>query len=108
MTSCPPPRPSVAIGPRSNDIEIDIVGADREPIARQLLFVGSIKWLERSAFDEHDFSALLRHRTLFTGELLPLVAVSRAGVSCGGLDATYGPDELIESWAGRRIQAPPR
>lgn len=86
---------------RSNDIEIDIVGADREPIARQLLFIGSIKWLERSAFDEHDFTALLRHRALFTGELLPLVAVSRAGVSCTGLDASYGPDELIESWAGR-------
>ena len=86
---------------RSNDIEIDIVGADREPVARQLLFVGSIKWLENSAFDEHDLAALLRHRSLLTDELLPVVAVSRAGVSCTGADASYGPGELIESWAGQ-------
>jgi hypothetical protein len=86
---------------RNNHVEIDIVGADRERIARQLLFVGSIKWLERSTFDEHDLAALLRHRALLTNELLPVVAVSRAGVSCAGLDATYGPAELIESWARR-------
>jgi hypothetical protein len=92
---------------RSNDIEIDIVGADREPIARELLFVGSIKWLERSTFDEHDLAALLRHRALLTDELLPIVAVSRAGVSCTGLDASYGPAELIGSWASRQIESPP-
>lgn len=28
---------------RTNDVEIDIVGADRAPIANELLFVGSIK-----------------------------------------------------------------
>jgi hypothetical protein len=88
---------------RGNDIEIDIVGADREPIANQLLFVGSIKWLERSTFDKHDLLALQRHRALFTDEPVPIVAVSRAGVSCSGLDAAYGPAELIESWAPRRI-----
>ena len=87
---------------RSNDIEIDIIGADREPVARQLLFVGSIKWLERSTFDDHDLAALQRHRTLLTDELMPLVAVSRAGVSCAGLDAVYSPVDLIESWIGRR------
>jgi hypothetical protein len=88
---------------RGNDIEIDIVGADREPIARELLFVGSIKWLERSAFDDHDLLALQRHRALFTDQAVPIVAVSRAGVSCAGLDAAYGPAELIESWAVRPI-----
>jgi hypothetical protein len=30
------------------------VGADREPVAKQLLFLGSIKWLETSPFDAHD------------------------------------------------------
>ncbi|HEV3356670.1 MAG TPA: ATP-binding protein [Pseudonocardiaceae bacterium] len=87
---------------RGNDVEIDIIGADREPVARQLLFVGSIKWLERSAFDDHDLAALLRHRALLTDDLPPLVAVSRAGVSCGGLDAAYTPVDLIEAWVGRR------
>lgn len=88
---------------RSNDVEIDIIGADREPIAKQLLFVGSIKWLERSTFDDHDLAALLRHRARLTDQLLPVVAVSRAGVSCNGLDASYGPAELIESWRHRTI-----
>jgi hypothetical protein len=40
----------------TNDVEIDIVGADRAPIARELLFVGSIKWLEQSPFDDHDLA----------------------------------------------------
>ncbi|MGH3222224.1 MAG: hypothetical protein ACRDPY_26615 [Streptosporangiaceae bacterium] len=31
---------------RSNDVEIDIVGADRESVAKQLLFLGSVKWLQ--------------------------------------------------------------
>jgi hypothetical protein len=30
--------------PRSNDVEIDIVGADREPVAKQSLFLGSVEW----------------------------------------------------------------
>lgn len=33
---------------RTNDVEIDIVAADRAPIAKKLLFVGSVKWLENS------------------------------------------------------------
>ncbi|HEX4705399.1 MAG TPA: DUF234 domain-containing protein [Pseudonocardiaceae bacterium] len=85
---------------RSNDVEIDIVGADRAPIARDLLFVGSIKWLEKSPFDEHDLADLLRHRAALTTEPLPTVAVSRSGVACRGLHAQYGPNDLISAWAG--------
>lgn len=82
---------------RSNSIEIDIVGADRAPIARELLFLGSVKWLN-SAFDAHDLLALQRQRASFTDEPLPLVAVSRGGVSCQGLAASYGAEELVEAW----------
>ncbi len=81
---------------RSNDVEIDIVGADRAPIARELRFVGSIKWLE-SPFDDHDLQRLIRHRAALTDRTLPLVAVSRSGVACSGV-AAYGPDELVRSW----------
>lgn len=84
---------------RSNDVEIDLVGADRQPVAKQLLFLGSVKWLEKSAFDSHDLAALQRHRAAVTGELVPLVAVSRDGVSCTGLQATYGPEELLDAWS---------
>ena len=82
---------------RNNQIEIDIVGADRGPVANHLLFVGSIKWLN-SAFDEHDRAALLRHWAALTDQPLPLVAVSRSGVRCAGVDAAYGPDDLLSAW----------
>jgi AAA+ ATPase superfamily predicted ATPase len=82
---------------RNNQIEIDIVGADREPIAKELLFVGSIKWLGKP-FDEHDRAALLRHWAALTDQPLPLVAISRGGTACKGIDASYGPEDLILAW----------
>ncbi|WP_327637468.1 AAA family ATPase [Kribbella sp. NBC_00482] len=86
---------------RSNDIEIDLVGADRGPLAKELLFLGSIKWLDNSRFDSHDLAALHRHRSLLTDDPVPLVAVSRNGVTASGLDAVYGPDELLAGWQPR-------
>ncbi|WP_067137862.1 ATP-binding protein [Microtetraspora malaysiensis] len=81
---------------RGNDVEIDIVGADRAPIAKELRFVGSIKWLE-SPFDDHDLQRLIRQRAALTDRALPLVAVSRSGVACSGV-AAYGPEELVRAW----------
>lgn len=83
---------------RTNDVEIDIVGADRAPIANRLLFAGSIKWLEQAPFDNRDLADLHRHRAALTSDPLPLLAVSRSGVDCRGLDAVYGPDDLITAW----------
>ncbi|MFJ2703392.1 DUF234 domain-containing protein [Streptomyces sp. NPDC087428] len=83
---------------RTSDVEIDIVGADRAPIAEELLFVGSIKWLERSPFDRHDLAALHRHRAALTSEPVPVAAVSRGGVDCPGPDAAYGPGDLLTAW----------
>ncbi|MFI9580975.1 ATP-binding protein [Streptomyces sp. NPDC052236] len=83
---------------RSNNIEIDLVGADRQPVAKQLLFLGSVKWLENSMFDSHDLAALHKHRAAITDDPVPLVAVSRSGISCSGLQATYGPENLISAW----------
>ena len=39
---------------RTNEVEIDLVGADRSPVATTLLFAGSIKWHDRTPFDRHD------------------------------------------------------
>ena len=83
---------------RSNTIEIDIVGADRGPIARQLHFLGSIKWLERVPFDSHDLAALQKYRAAVTDQPVPLVALSRSGVTATGLAASYGPEELLTAW----------
>jgi AAA+ ATPase superfamily predicted ATPase len=94
-----PSAPAIgAYWTRSNSIEIDIVGADREPVAKHLLFFGSIKWLEHSAFDNHDLLALQRHRAAITDDPVPLVAISRSGVSASGLDASYDPAELLRAW----------
>jgi uncharacterized protein len=83
---------------RTNDVEIDIVGADRGPIAKDLLFVGSVKWLENSPFDSHDLATLHRHRAALTPEPVSTVAVSRSGISCTGLHAAYGPADLLAAW----------
>jgi AAA+ ATPase superfamily predicted ATPase len=83
---------------RSNEVEIDLVGADWQPVAQRILFLGSIKWLEAAPFDGRDLAVLHKHRAAVTDELVPLVAVSRSGVSCAGLQATYGPQELLQAW----------
>jgi hypothetical protein len=79
-------------------VEIDLVGADRSPVAATLLFVGSVKWHDRTAFDRHDEAALMRQRGQLTGDPVPLVAVSRSGIDSPAVDARYGPDDLIRAW----------
>lgn len=85
---------------RGNDVEIDIVGADRAPIARELLCLGSIKWHENSPFDDHDLAALARGRARLTDQLVPLLAVSRSGSRARGLDAVFGPEDIVRAWHG--------
>ena len=43
-----------------------MVGTDRQPVAKQLLFLGSIEWLENSPLDNHDLAALRKHRAAIT------------------------------------------
>jgi AAA+ ATPase superfamily predicted ATPase len=83
---------------RTNDVEIDIVGADREPIAHELTFLGSIKWLENSPFDNHDLTELQRHRHRITDEPVPLIAVTRSGAAAQHLDAVFTPADLLAAW----------
>ncbi|WP_415080655.1 ATP-binding protein [Micropruina sp.] len=81
---------------RTNDPEIDIVVADRAPVARKILAVGSIKWLENALFDSHDLARLQAHRLQLPGAAVdvPLIAVSRSGCAVGGV-VCLGPDDLI-------------
>ncbi|MGC0422577.1 ATP-binding protein [Embleya sp. AB8] len=98
-----PAAPAVgAYWTRSNDVEIDLVGADRQPVAKKLLFLGSIKWLETSPFDAHDLAALHKHRAALTTEAVPLIAVSRSGTTCSGLQANFGPEDLLAGWRPQR------
>lgn len=88
--------------PRNNNPEVDLVGADRVP-AREISFIGSIKWLESSPFDAHDYAALARDAQAVPGALgdTPLIAVSRSGFKVDALAAAYGPEQLIQAWATR-------
>jgi len=86
---------------RSNDVEVDLVGADRTPVAKRIAFVGSIKWLERRAFDHRDLAALIAHRDRVPGaaEDTPLIVVSRAGSRVDdAVWRVYGPEELLTAW----------
>lgn len=83
---------------RSHDVEIDLVGADRGPVARELLFLGSIKWRDHEPFDEADLADLLRHRAHLTDTPVPLVAVSRVPSDCPMLAARLDPADLIRAW----------
>jgi predicted AAA+ superfamily ATPase len=84
---------------RTNDPEIDIVGADRGPVAKRITAVGSVKWLENRPFDSHDLTRLIVHRSQLPGadESTPLVAVARSGSTVAGI-RTIGPEELISAW----------
>jgi hypothetical protein len=83
---------------RQNNPEIDLIGADREPVAGAVHFVGSIKWLESQPFGRHEYDALVRDMLAVPGTTAdtPLVAVSRCGVSDGlPLTTHWGPARTV-------------
>jgi len=84
---------------RSNDPEIDVVGADRAPVAGRITTVGSIKWHDEAPFDARDLARLAHHRDLLPGapEDATLLAISRTGCSITGLPVLT-PDDLLAAW----------
>ena len=84
---------------RTNDVEIDIVLADRAPVAKRVLGVGSIKWREREPFSMGDYATLARHRDQLPGATpaTPLLAVSRVPSTISGVKVLT-PAELIAAW----------
>lgn len=84
---------------RSNDPEIDLVGADRSPIAKKITLAGSIKWLENKPFDGRDLARLVIHRSQLPGtdDDTPLVAVSRNRATVSGI-TVLTPEDLLTAW----------
>lgn len=85
---------------RSFDPEIDLVGADRGPVAQRIDFAGSIKWIS-SPFDGHDL-ATLRHsasRLPGLGPEADLMVVALSGVT-----GVWGPRDVVAAWSS----PPPR
>ncbi|GAB3954783.1 hypothetical protein GCM10027614_62490 [Micromonospora vulcania] len=85
---------------RTNDPEIDVVGADRGPVARRITFVGSIKWQEKRPFDAHDLGRLLLHRSQLPGadETVPVLAVSRSGAAAVDGVRVVSPEDLLTAY----------
>lgn len=83
---------------RTNDPEIDLVGADRSPIAKRITFAGSIKWHENKPSDTHDLARLVIHRSQLpgAGENTQLLAVSRNGTTTDVKVLT--PEDLLAAW----------
>jgi hypothetical protein len=84
--------------------EVDLVGADRAPIAQRLYFVGSVKWVG-TPFDDHDYAELVRGAVQvpgFSAGDTGLVVVSLAGLATGrtraNLDLIWGAGEVFGSW----------
>lgn len=86
---------------RRNNPEIDLVGADREPVANAVQFVGSIKWQDSHPFGAREYRALVADMLAVPGAdpETPLVAVARCGVEDGlPLAAGWGPEDLVGAW----------
>lgn len=85
---------------RTNDVEIDLVGADRAPVAQRIGFVGSITWHDERPFDARDLADLIvaRDRVPGADRTTPLVVVSRVPASVDGPAVSYGPEDLLRAW----------
>lgn len=86
--------------PRSNTPEVDLVGGDRSPVAREVLFVGTVKWRSDEPVGGRDLQTLRESATVVPGvhQSTPLVAVCPAGADVQGLARVWTAEELLEAW----------
>jgi len=87
---------------RQSNPEIDLVGADRVPIASRIAFAGSVKWQD-GPFDRHHLDELRRQAPMIPGfqpGTSGLVVVSRSGADlpAGAADLIWGPDDIVRAW----------
>ncbi len=81
--------------------EIDLIGADRGPLASTVHFGGSLKWLN-TPFETHDLRQLRRGLEQVPGfdpEHSGLVVVSRSGTQLTeDVDLVWGPEDVVNAW----------
>ncbi len=89
---------------RSFDPEIDLIGADRAPVATKLWYAGSVKWLDHP-FGSRDLAALQRGAPQVPG--FDPGETALIGVSCAGytdsatasLALAWRPEDVIRAFA---------
>jgi hypothetical protein len=87
---------------RQHNPEVDLVGADRSPVASRIDFAGSIKWIS-TTFDRHDLESLrhsVNHIPGYDHERSGLAVVSLSGTDIGTeeVDLMWGPDDVVRCW----------
>ncbi|MFF5099619.1 MULTISPECIES: ATP-binding protein [Actinosynnema] len=87
---------------RQHNPEIDLVGADRTPVAGRIDFAGSVKWIG-TPFDRHDLTALRRGALEIPGYeagRCGLAVVSLSGEDLGGeeVDLLWGAGDVMNCW----------
>ncbi|MEU2737525.1 ATP-binding protein [Streptomyces sp. NPDC007095] len=82
--------------------EIDLIGADRAPVAGSVYFAGSVKWLA-SPFDRHDLATLAQGAAQvpgFTPGVTGLAVVSLSGTTAleDEIELLWGPEDVVSAW----------
>lgn len=85
--------------PRSNQPELDLVGADGRPGTVE--FVGTVKWRRSPGLTSSEVGQLRDDAVAVPGAspATPLVAVCPAGLADGGLEAVWTADDLLRAWS---------
>ena len=85
---------------RTNNPEIDIIGGDRGPIAKTVVYAGTIKWRDDAVLEQADLNRLAADLAKVAGAdpSTPLIAVSRTGSTTTGAALTLGPEDLLAAW----------
>lgn len=89
---------------RQFDPEVDLIGVDRTPIAGNLYFAGSVKWLG-TPFDAHDLTTLRRaaaqvpgHDPATTGLTIVSLTGTAPGMDLDGVGLTWTPNDVVAAW----------
>ena len=89
---------------RAFDPELDLVGADRAPVARRIWYVGSVKWLDHP-FGSRDLTVLQRAAPSVPGfdpGETALISVSCTGFTdsaAANLALCWQPEDIIRAFA---------
>lgn len=96
---------------RVGSVEVDVVGGDAPTVAKQIGFVGSVKWRSKKPFSRADAIALAETRPHVpgAGETTPLLGVSSSGFEKEApLDLRLTPSDLIAAWRSDGLNHSPR
>ncbi|MEU4343088.1 ATP-binding protein [Nocardia sp. NPDC023852] len=89
---------------RAFNPEIDLIGADRSPVANRVIFAGSIKWLA-TPFDRHDLAELTRGVANVPGFVpreTALVVVSLTDIErtiADTVDLVWNAADVLSAWS---------